>query len=183
MFPVFISFEPHTRLSHLEDYVRHIHLNLPFDEARIQILRCRLLAYRLAAEIDDEKYNKQYVDNLFAEVYMNLRSTGREITDPYLDPCASQYQLLEELKTYVYRDQDDRFMIFIRAEFKKLFIPTLFVLTALCKSEKKYSWPEMKSQLTQIMQMIGVDDSWKDCDAYLNKYWGKVAGLLGTDYI
>lgn len=178
MFPVFVSFEPKTRLSHLEEYVRHIHMNLPFDEARIQILRCRLVAYRLAAEIGDEKYNKEYVDNLMAEVYRNLRSTGREITDPYLDPCASQYLLLEELKTYVYLDPMDRFMRFIRAEFKKLFIPTLFILTELCKSEKKYSWEEVKSQLTQIMRALGVEDTWTECDEYLQKYRSKVAVFL-----
>ena len=47
-----VTFEPHKRLEKLEEYVTKIHLNLPADEARIQLLRCRLVGYSLIAEIN-----------------------------------------------------------------------------------------------------------------------------------
>ncbi len=52
-----VTFEPHKRLEHLEDYVSKINFYLPSEEARIQLLRCRLVGYSLVAEINEEAYN------------------------------------------------------------------------------------------------------------------------------
>jgi hypothetical protein len=161
----------------MESYVRKIHLNLPFEEARIQLLRCRLVGYKLIAELG-EGHTRAIIDELMGEAYENLRGSGREISDPYLDPCASQYLLLEELKSYAYRDRSDRFMAFIRAEFKKVLIPTLRLLTELCRSENKYPWHEVKLQLQRVMDELGVEANWEECDAYLEGYLSKVSGVL-----
>ena len=174
-----ISYEPHTRLAHLEDYISKIHLNLPLEEAKIQLLRCRLTGYKLVAEIGDEKYNKEYVDNLIGKSYENLsKVTGEKIIDPYADPCASQYSLLEELKSYTYWDRDSPLITLIKVEFKKVFIPTLRLLTELCRSENKYTWEEVKAELQQIMDELEVDIAWELCDTYMEKYMEKVSGLI-----
>jgi hypothetical protein len=181
MFPsvILVTFEPQTRLSHLEGYVKYIHLNLPLEEALVQALRCRLVAYKLVAEIGESGFDKDYVDRLMAEVYKNLSLVaGRAVFDPYLDPCRGQYEVLQELKTYVHRDKKEPFMVFIKAEFKKVFVPTLYLLTLLCRSEKKYPWEEVKSQLGDIMQELGVDSSWNECEEYMRKYTSKVSGVL-----
>lgn len=174
-----ISYEPHTRLAHLESYVSKVHLNLPLEEAKIQLLRCRLTGYKLIAEIGDEKYNKKYVDNLIGKGYENLRKGRSEkVIDPYEDPCASQYSLLEEIKSYTYWDMESPLLALIRVEFKKVYIPTLRLLTELCKSENKYTWEEIKAQLQKIMDELEVDVSWEQCDAYMEKYIEKVSDVM-----
>jgi len=61
-------------------------------------LRCRIVAYGLIAEIGEKAYNKAFVDQIFAQAYRNLsESTGQDLRDPFSDPCASQYQILDEL--------------------------------------------------------------------------------------
>jgi hypothetical protein len=152
---------------------------LPFEEARIQLLRCRLVAYRLAAELNDGIHNKAYIDAIMAEAYKKLgENVGRPIKDPYLDPCASQYDLLEELRSYSYWDRTDHFIEFLRSEFKKIFIPTLRVLTELCKSENKYNWEDVKTQLQLIMDALEVTATWEECEAYLERYIAKIAIVL-----
>lgn len=47
-----VTFEPHKRLVTLEDYVHKIDAYLPLNEIKIQLLRCRLVGYSLAAEIN-----------------------------------------------------------------------------------------------------------------------------------
>jgi hypothetical protein len=175
-----ISYEPRTRLAHLDEYISKVHLNLPLEEAKIQLLRCRLTGYKLVAEIGDEKYTKEYVDNLIGKAYENL-SKGRseKIIDPYADPCASQYSFLEELKSYTYWDKESPLLALIKVEFKKVFIPTLRLLTELCRSENKYTWEEVKTQLQQIMDELGVDITWEQCDTYMEKYLEKVSDLIG----
>ncbi|MCJ7443412.1 MAG: hypothetical protein MUO26_02580 [Methanotrichaceae archaeon] len=174
-----ISFQPDVRLAHLEDYVLNIHLNLPFEEARIQLLRCRLVAYKLAAELNDGIHNKAYVDDLMKKAYGKLGQSGdRELEDPYLDPCASQYYLLDELRSYSYWDRSDHFMEFLRSEFKKIFIPTLRLLTELCKSENKYSWEEVKTQLQPIMDALKVTSTWDECETYLERYLDKISNII-----
>ncbi len=174
-----ISFEPGVRLTHLEDYVLNIHLNLPFDEARIQLLRCRLTAYKLAAELHDGIHDAKYVNAIMSEAYKNLaENSGRIIIDPFSDPCASQYNLLDELRSYAYSDLSEHFSEFLRSEFKKVFIPTLRLLTELCKSENKYPWEEVKAQLQQIMDALRVEVTWKECDAYLERYLEKISDML-----
>ncbi|VVB71537.1 Uncharacterised protein [uncultured archaeon] len=114
-----------------------------------------------------------------SQAYQNLwEATGRKAPDPYKDPCASQYLLLDELRSYASRDLSAPFMRFLRAEFKKVFVPTLRLMTDFCKSEKKYSWEEVKSQLQEIMLTLEVDVSWKECEARLDHYLYKVAPLL-----
>ncbi len=175
----FVSFDPHTRLEHLEEYLRRIHRNIPLDEARIQLLRCRLVAYKLIAEIGESAYDKSYVDRLMSEIYDNLSElTGIRLVDPYKNPCESQYQILEELRSYRYRDPNERFMRFIKEEFKNIFVPTLFVLTYLCKSEKKYSWSEIKLQLQEIAMELGIEISWEECEEELRNYARKVFPVL-----
>ena len=174
-----VTFEPHTRLKHLEDYVTNIHLKLPPDEARVQLLRCRVVAYGLIAEIAEEEYDKEYVDQIFAQAYHNLsKLTGRDLRDPFSDPCASQYQILDELRSYGQRDLPVPFLRFIRAEFKKAFVPTMRLLTELCHSENKYSWEEVKLQLVEIMDQLGVDVTWKECEEKLEKYMKKIGGTI-----
>ena len=179
-----MSFDPHLRLQHLEEYVRKIHFNLPPPEARVQLLRCRLVGYSLAAELKEEGYTKMYIDQLMAEGYRALRmASGEEIIDPYKDPCASQYMILDELKSYASRDLSLPFMRFLREEFKKVFVPTLRLLTDLCKSKNKYSWEEVKAQLQEVMLDLKVDVSWEECEDRLDLYLNKVVPLLeiGSD--
>lgn len=176
-----MTFEPHKRLEKLEEYVTKIHLNLPADEARIQLLRCRLVGYSLIAEINEEAYNRRYIDQIFREAYSSLSETaGREIVDPYQDPCKSQYLILDELESYRLRDPAERFMVFIRAEFKKVFVPTLRLMTDLCPSEKKYTWNEVKAQLQEIMRGLNVDVTWRECEERLEKYLKKIKPVLGS---
>ncbi len=104
-----VTFEPRTRLKHLEEYVTKIHLKLPPEEAKVQLLRCRIVAYSLIAEINESAYSKKYVDQIFAEAYRNLSElTGQDLRDPFSDPCASQYQILDELRSYGRRDLPSR---------------------------------------------------------------------------
>ncbi|NYT02790.1 MAG: hypothetical protein GKC10_08570 [Methanosarcinales archaeon] len=174
-----VTFDPKVRLSHMDSYIRKIHQSLPPEEARIQLLRCRLVGYKLVAELAMEGYTRATVDDLMAVAYENLsKVSGIEISDPYLTPCESQYSLLEELKSYPYRDQSDRFMTFIKAEFKKVFIPTLRLMTELCHSENKYSWEEVESQLEKVMVELGVEVNWPECDSYLENYLKKVSAVL-----
>ena len=174
-----ISFQPGVRLTHLEDYVLNIHLNLPFEEARIQLLRCRLIAYKLATELHDGIHDMKYVNAIMSKAYKNLaENSGRTISDPYSDPCASQYNLLDELRSYAYSDVSEHFLEFLRLEFKKVFIPTLRLFTELCKSENKYSWEEVKAQLQQIMDTLRVEVTWEECDAYLERYLEKISDVL-----
>jgi hypothetical protein len=174
-----VTFDPHLRLKHLENYVRNIHLNLPLEESRVQLLRCRLVGYRLAAELKEEGYTKKHIDDLMAQVYQTLReSAGREVIDPYVDPCASQYAILDELRSYAQRDLSEPFMRFLRAEFKKVFVPTLRLMTDLCEGKNKYSWEEVKVQLQEIMMLLNVDVNWEECEVHLMKYLKKVAPLL-----
>jgi hypothetical protein len=174
-----VTFDPHIRLEHLESYVKNLPLKLPFPEARIQLLRCRLVGYSLAAELLAEGYSKEHIDRIMASAYQNLREkTGREAVDPYLDPCASQYALLDELRSYTLGSIKEPFMIFLRAEFKKVFVPTCRLLTELCKSGKKYSWEEVKSQLQEIMEALEVPVDWEECEAHLQRYMEKVGPLL-----
>ena len=44
-----ITFDPSTRLDHIEEYLGRFHLNLTFEEGRVQLLRLRLTGYELAA--------------------------------------------------------------------------------------------------------------------------------------
>jgi hypothetical protein len=158
-----VTFDPHIRLEHLESYLKSIPLKLPFPEARIQLLRCRVVGYSLAAELMAEGCTRKHIDEIMASAYQNLRErTGREVVDPYLDPCASQYALLDELRSYSLRSIEEPFMIFLRAEFKKVFVPTCRILTELCQSEKKYSWVEVRSQLQEIMEMLDVPVDWEN---------------------
>lgn len=174
-----VTFDPHVRLRHLENYVRNIHLNLPLEEARVQLLRCRLVGYQLAAELIAEGYNKEYIDNLMADVYKTLeKSSGREVIDPYLDPCTSQYAILDELRSNAQRDLSEPFMRFLRAEFKKVFVPTLRLMTDLCVSKNKYSWEEVKDQLQEIMTLLNVEVNWEECEAHLRNYMDKVSPLF-----
>ena len=174
-----VTFQPEVRLAHLEDYVLKIHLNLPFEEARIQLLRCRLTAYKLVAELHDGVHDKKYVDFVMSRAYQNLaENSGRAITDPYLDPCLFQYTLLDELKSYAYSNLSEHFLEFLRLEFKKVFIPTLRLFTELCKSENKYSWEEVKSQLQHVMNILNVEVTWQECDTYLEGYLEKISDLI-----
>lgn len=63
-----VTFEPHVRLEHLENYVRNVHLNLPLEEARVQLLRCRLVGYSILAELKEEGYTKKYIDQLYWDI-------------------------------------------------------------------------------------------------------------------
>jgi len=174
-----VTFDPHVRLKHLENYVQNIHLNLPLEEARIQLLRCRLVGYQLASELIEEGYTKDYIDGLMASVYRKLgESAGREVIDPYLDPCASQYAILDELRSYAQRDLTEPFMRFLRAEFKKVFVPTLRLMTDLCKGGNKYSWEEVKDQLQEIMALLNVEVNWDDCETHLERYMIKILPLF-----
>ncbi len=174
-----VTFEPHLRLEHLENYVRNIHLNRPVEEARVQLLRCRLVGYSIVAELKDEGYTKKYIDQLMAQAYQTLRTeAGAEVADPYRDPCAYQYTILDELRSYPSRDLSEPFMRFLRAEFKKVFVPTLRLMTDLCKSENKYSWEEVVAQLQEIMTMLKVDVTWEECEARLTRYLEKVTPIL-----
>jgi hypothetical protein len=174
-----VTFDPHVRLKHLENYVRNIHLSLPLEEARIQLLRCRLVGYQLASELIEEGYTKDYIDGLMASVYKKLEeSAGQEVIDPYLDPCASQYAILDELRSYALRDPAEPFMRFLRAEFKKVFVPTLRLMTDLCKGENKYSWEEVKDQLQEIMALLNVEVNWDDCETHLKRYMIKILPLF-----
>jgi hypothetical protein len=174
-----VTFDPHVRLKHLENYVRSIHLNLPLEEARVQLLRCRLVGYQLASELIEEGYTKEYIDDLMVQVYQTLQeSKGKEVIDPYLDPCASQYTILDELRSYAQRDLSEPFMRFLRAEFKKVFVPTLRLMTDLCKGENKFSWEEVKDQLQEIMVLLNVDVNWEECEAHLKKYMDKISLLF-----
>jgi hypothetical protein len=174
-----VTFDPHVRLKHLENYVRNIHLNLPLEEAKVQLLRCRLVGYQLASELTEEGYTKEYIDSLMADVYKTLKeSKGGEVIDPYLDPCSSQYAILDELRSYSQRDLSEPFMRFLRAEFKKVFVPTLRLMTDLCKGENKYSWDEVKDQLQEIMILLKVEVNWEECEAHLKRYMDKISPLF-----
>jgi hypothetical protein len=174
-----VTFEPHKRLEHLEDYVGKIDSYLPLEEARIQLLRCRLVGYSLVAEIREEPYTKEYVDLLISRSYQTLSAkAGRAIVDPYDDPCASQYLILDELRSYFFRDPSEPFLKFIRAEFKKVFVPTLRLVTDLCKSNNKFTWGEVKDQLQEIMKSLNVDVTWADCEERLDRYLRKVEPVL-----
>ena len=174
-----VTFEPHKRLVTLEDYVHKIDAYLPLNEIKIQLLRCRLVGYSLAAEINEPAYSRDYIDGIFQEVYRSLSEKfGQEIADPYQDPCTCQYQLLDELRSYGSRELSEPFLRFIRAEFKKAFVPTLRLLTDLCHSENKYSWEEMKLQLMEIMDQLHVDVTWKECEEKLEKYMKKIEGTI-----
>lgn len=174
-----VTFEPHKRLEHLEDYVSKINFHLPAEEARIQLLRCRLVGYNLAAEINEDAYGKKHIDQLIAQAYRSLSSaTGKEITDPYKDPCKSQYLILDELRSYTSRDPEEPFIRFIRAEFKKVFVPTLRLMTDLCKSKNKYLWEDVKAQLQEIMKSLLVDVTWEECEARLERYLKKIAPVM-----
>jgi len=175
-----VTFEPHKRLEDLETYVRNIQLNLTPDEARIQLLRCRLVGYRLIAKLKQEGYTREYVDKLFGEAYQALsNTTDSEIADPYLDPCTSQYLILDELKSYTCRDISEPFMRLLRAEFKKVFVPTLRLMTDLCQSKNKFSWEEVKLQLQEVMIQLQVDVDWADCERNLKRYLDDVAPVMG----
>ncbi len=174
-----VTFEPHKRLEHLEDYVSKINFYLPAEEARIQLLRCRLVGYSLVAEINEEAYTRKYVDQLIAKAYQTLSTAnGKEVADPYKDPCKSQYMILDELRSYASRDPAEPFMRFIRAEFKKVFVTTLRLMTDLCKSKNKYSWEEVKVQLQEIMKSLNVDVTWEECEARLERYLKKIAPVM-----
>ncbi|HOV82534.1 MAG TPA: hypothetical protein PLQ01_07630 [Methanothrix sp.] len=175
-----VTFEPHKRLETLEDYLRKIDTYLPLNEIRIQLLRCRLVGYSLAAEINDPAYSKDYIDQIFRKVYSRLSEKfGQEISDPYLDPCTTQYQLLDELRSYLSMDMGEHFMEFIRSKFKKALIPTMRLMTDLCQQEDKYSWQEVKEQLQEIMQEMEVDVTWEECEERLERYLKKVEPVLG----
>jgi len=174
-----VSFDPHLRLEHLENYVLKIHQNRPLEEARIQLLRCRAVGYSLASEMKNEGYSKKSIDVLMAEAYKNLRNaTGVDVVDPFVDPCASQYQILDELRSYTQREMTWHFREFLITKFKKTFIPTLRLLTEFCRSENKYSWEEIKAQLQEIMMRLEVSVSWDECEAHLSRYMEKVAPIL-----
>jgi hypothetical protein len=174
-----VTFEPHKRLEHLEDYVSKINFYLPAEEARIQLLRCRLVGYSLVAEINEEAYTRKYVDQLIAQAYETLSmATGNEVANPYKDPCKSQYMILDELRSYATRDPAEPFMRFIRAEFKKVFVTTLRLMTDLCQSKNKYSWEEVKVQLQEIMKSLEVDVTWEECEARLERYLKKIAPVM-----
>lgn len=174
-----VTFEPKKRLEHLEEYLKFIHLNLPIEEARIQLLRCRIVGYGLVAEISEVAYNRAFVDQMFQIAYGNIsEKAGRRIEDPYLDPCSSQYLILDELRSYLAREPSGRFMTFVRSEFKKAFVPTMWLMTYLCRSEKKYSWDDVKLQLQEIMQGLGVDVTWKECEEKLGRYIEKTKPIF-----
>ncbi|MDD4651203.1 MAG: hypothetical protein PHQ34_03130 [Methanothrix sp.] len=163
----------------MKDYIGKIDSYLPLEEARIQLLRCRLVGYSLVAEIRDEPYTREYVDHLISRSYQTLSAkAGRAIVDPYNDPCASQYFILDELRSYAFRDPSEPFMKFIRAEFKKVFVPTLRLMTDLCKSNNKLTWSEVKEQLQEIMKSLNVDVTWADCEERLDRYLGKIEPVL-----
>ncbi|HNX39702.1 MAG TPA: hypothetical protein PKK11_03895 [Methanothrix sp.] len=175
-----VTFEPHKRLETLEDYVRKIDSYLPLSEIKIQLLRCRLVGYSLAAEINEPAYTRDYIDGIFRAVYANLsKKFGQEVADPYLDPCASQYQLLDELRSYLSQDMGEHFMQFLRSKFKKALIPTLRLMTDLCPREDRYSWQEVKEQLQEIMQEMAVDVTMEECEERLERYLKKVEPILG----
>jgi hypothetical protein len=174
-----ITFEPHKRLEHLKDYVGKIDSYLPLEEATIQLLRCRLVGYSLAAEMKEETSTKKCVDQVISQAYQTLSErAGRIISDPYTDPCTSQYLILDELKSYVSRDPGEPFMKFIRAEFRKVFVPTLRLMTDLCKSNNKFTWEEVKDQLQEIMESLNVDVTWADCEERLDRYMRKIEPVL-----
>lgn len=173
-----ITFDPETRLDHMADYLGRFHLNLTFEEGRVQLLRLRLTGYKLAAEIGDGEARAR-VDEMIKKGYENLgEHWKRNVEDPYDDPCRAQYDLLAELRSYVYRDLSEPFMAFIRSEFKKIFVPTLRLMTELCRSKNKYTWDQVKVQLQEIMTEIKVDVEWEVCDAYMEQYLEKVSGVL-----
>jgi len=173
-----VTFDPETRLSTMADYLGRFHLNLTFEEGMVQLLRLRLTGYKLAAEIGDGEARAR-VDEMIKKGYESLGERWElEAIDPYDDPCRAQYDLLAELRSYVYRDLSEPFMAFIRSEFKKIFVPTLRLLTELCRSPNKYTWDQVKVQLQEIMAEIEVDVEWEVCDAYMERYLAKVSGVL-----
>jgi len=173
-----VTFDPETRLSTMADYLGRFHLNLTFEEGMVQLLRLRLTGYKLAAEIGDGEARAR-VDEMIKKGYESLGERWeRDAKDPYDDPCRAQYDLLAELRSYVYRDLSEPFMAFIRSEFKKIFVPTLRLLTELCRSPNKYTWDQVKVQLQEIMAEIEVDVEWEVCDAYMERYLAKVSGVL-----
>ena len=176
-----VTFEPHKRLVTLEDYVHKIDAYLPLNEIKIQLLRCRLVGYSLAAEINEPAYSRDYIDGIFQGVYRRLSEKfGQEISDPYQDPCTTQYQLLDELRSYLTIDMGNHFMEFVRSKFKKALIPTLRLMTELCRRQEKYSWPEVKEQLQEIMQEMQVDATWEECEESLERYLKKVEPVLAN---
>ncbi|MGV8175043.1 MAG: hypothetical protein ACP5OU_05015 [Methanothrix sp.] len=175
-----VTFEPHERLKALEDYLKRIDSFLPLEEIKIQLMRCRIVGYSLVAEINEPAYSRDYIDQIFREVYQRISEKfGQEIADPYLDPCTSQYQILDELRAYLFRDMGERFMEFVRYKFKQAFVPTLRLMTYLCRQEDKYSWQDVKVQLQEIMQEMGVDVTWEECEERLERYMKKIKPVLG----
>lgn len=165
----------------MENYVKNVHLKIPPDEARVQLLRCKLVGYRLAAELKDEGYKLDDIDAIFQDAYENLSTVaGRDEQDPYTDPCKFQYFMLEELRSYSRKDLNPHFMNFLRTEFKKVFVPTLRMLTDLCGSKNKYSWSEVKVQLQEIMAMLDIDVDWEECEVHLDRYMKIVAPIMPT---
>ncbi len=69
-------------------------------------------------------------------------------------------------------------MIFVRSKFKQAFVPTLLLLTDLCGKEDKYSWEEVKAELQGIMQEMGVDVTWVECEERLERYMKKIMPLM-----
>ena len=177
-----VTFEPHKRLETLEDYLGRIQSTLPLEEIRIQLLRCRIVGYSLAAEINEPPYSREYIDQIFCQIYQSLSDKyGQEIADPYLDPCASQYQILDELKSYLSRDIGEHFMAFVRSKFKKAFVPTLRLLTDLCRREDKYTWDEVKEELQGIMLEMKVDVTWEECEERLERYMKKIKPIMDPE--
>jgi len=176
---VTVILDPEVRLRHLGNYLETFHIYLTFEEAQVQLLRIRLIGYKLVAEQKDGKYDKDYVDDIVRKAYRKLSENWkREIKDPYKDPCVGQFELLSELKSYVYQEISDPYMTFIRTEFKTIFLPTLRLLTELCRSENKYTWKEVKDLLQYIMIALDIKVKWDECDLRLELYLKKVSDLL-----
>jgi len=174
-----VTFDPETRLIHLKNYVGQLHQTLTFEEAKIQLLRVRILGYRLVADLGDERYDRSYVDDMVQDGYKTLsKRWERDVKDPFEEPCKGQYELLSELRSYIYWDRAHPFITFIRYEFKKVFIPSLRLMTELCRSENKYSWEDVKFQLQDIMNELEVTVDWEESEANLGIYLQKISGLL-----
>ena len=69
-------------------------------------------------------------------------------------------------------------MAFVRSKYKKVFVPTLRLMTDLCPREDKYSWQEVKVQLQEIMQEMGVEVTWEECEERLERYLKKIEPVL-----
>ena len=69
-------------------------------------------------------------------------------------------------------------MRFIRAEFKKVFVTTLRLMTDLCQSKNKYSWEEVKVQMQEILTGLNVDVTWVECEERLMRYLKKISPVM-----